>query len=294
MGKVFPREGQGPGSETRARAGIPGNRNRNATSRTGSRDGTLIAYRSAGQDRSIADRSRSPFSTNRGGIMKGIRSLSALVAAGVLLLVAGTSAAAPKNYTFTGKFTSNRGILINIPVVGDTPCAGVGPVQPADHVGPRSDRAAHPGQHDLDDDAAESHTGGAPVQSVRERRQGRLSSASGSMPARRSPPPGAGVGGTFVVPTKALMHPLPGVTTAIHVQERHPGRSSSPRASRSRARADATLVMTAPPTKSATGGGAVWKANWRKFQKNAHLDAAGSRSGRRCSATAGASRAAPT
>src|SRR5687767_1912084 len=57
--------------------------------------------------------------------MKNIRSLSALITAAVLL-VAGTSTAAPKNYVFTGKFTSNRGILINIPVVGDTPCAGVG------------------------------------------------------------------------------------------------------------------------------------------------------------------------
>ena len=54
--------------------------------------------------------------------MKITRSLSSVVALAVALSAASATAA---TYTFGGKFTSNRGLLINIPVVGNTPCAGL-------------------------------------------------------------------------------------------------------------------------------------------------------------------------
>ena len=43
-----------------------------------------------------------------------------------LVLLAGAAGAEPKHYVFTGKFTSNRGALVNIPVGGVVPCGGVG------------------------------------------------------------------------------------------------------------------------------------------------------------------------
>src|SRR5258707_15533843 len=60
-----------------------------------------------------------------GRAVKIMRPLSGWIA-GALLLVATQSTAAPKTYVYTGKFTSNRGILINIPVGGVVPCGGVG------------------------------------------------------------------------------------------------------------------------------------------------------------------------
>src|SRR5258705_1080735 len=43
-----------------------------------------------------------------------------------ILLVATTVSAAPKQYILTGKLTSNRGTMINIPQVGTVACGGVG------------------------------------------------------------------------------------------------------------------------------------------------------------------------
>src|SRR5437867_12112310 len=57
--------------------------------------------------------------------MKRVASRCVLVI-GALVLVAAASTAAPKNYVYTGKFTSNRGALVNIPVGGVVPCGGVG------------------------------------------------------------------------------------------------------------------------------------------------------------------------
>src|SRR5258705_5671703 len=54
-----------------------------------------------------------------------IRFSSALSAIAVTMLETGASAA-PKAYVFTGKITSNRGTLINIPQVGNVGCGGVG------------------------------------------------------------------------------------------------------------------------------------------------------------------------
>ena len=53
--------------------------------------------------------------------MRLARSLLPMVASGALLLMSGSALAG--TYGFTGKFTSNRGKIINIPMVGNTPCA---------------------------------------------------------------------------------------------------------------------------------------------------------------------------
>src|SRR5262245_31904658 len=61
------------------------------------------------------------------------RTLRSLTAFAALVLVA--SSAHATYYTFTGKFVSNRGTFITIPVVGNTPCPSLtimsGPGLPA-------------------------------------------------------------------------------------------------------------------------------------------------------------------
>src|SRR6266403_4994988 len=52
--------------------------------------------------------------------------LPAVLLGAALVFSASSSSAAPKTYVLTGKFTSNRGAFINIPLTGNTPCAGVG------------------------------------------------------------------------------------------------------------------------------------------------------------------------
>ncbi len=55
--------------------------------------------------------------------MRAFRSVASLLTLAALVL--GSTAAGAATYTFAGKFTSNRGLLINIPVVGNVPCAGL-------------------------------------------------------------------------------------------------------------------------------------------------------------------------
>jgi hypothetical protein len=201
--------------------------------------------------------------------MKVIQSLSAHVAAGVLVLVAGTSTAAPKNYVFTGKFTSNRGVLINLPVVGDTPCAGVGlsnlrimsgPGLTGPHtlgsmtlmtMQPNPTPAVHPFDQFANGHKADYY-------------------CVGFAPGKKLTSTGIGVGGQFTVPTKALLHPFPGMTTAIHVPNATPIIQLASSALITGPRKVGTLLNSTSPSKSATVGMA-WKNNWRKFQKNAHL-----------------------
>src|SRR5262245_59128977 len=57
----------------------------------------------------------------QGDLMRIGRSLTSLFACAAVVLV--STAAFAAQYSFTGKFTSNRGKIINIPVVGNTPCA---------------------------------------------------------------------------------------------------------------------------------------------------------------------------
>ena len=54
--------------------------------------------------------------------MRTIRSLTSLSVLTAFVLLAAQAQAAG-TFTFAGKFTSNRGKIINIPMVGNTPCA---------------------------------------------------------------------------------------------------------------------------------------------------------------------------
>ncbi|TMA35668.1 MAG: hypothetical protein E6J87_03050 [Deltaproteobacteria bacterium] len=153
--------------------------------------------------------------------MKLVQSLSALFGAGALLLAAATSTAAPRNYTFTGKFTSNRGTLINLPVVGDTPCAGVGLSNLRIMSGP-----GLTGPHTV-----LSMTGMSmqpnPTPTMHNFSQfanGNKADyyCAGFNPGKKLTSTGLGAGGKFTIPTRALLHPSTCRTP--------PRSSSSPRA----------------------------------------------------------------
>src|SRR5439155_3912976 len=159
--------------------------------------------------------------SNRGGTMKLVQSLSALFGAGALLLAAATSTAAPRNYTFTGKFTSNRGTLINLPVVGDTPCAGVGLSNLRIMSGP-----GLTGPHTI-----LSMTGMSmqpnPTPTMHPFSQfangdKRDYGCVGFNPGIKVITTGAGAGGQFVLPDHVLRQPFPTMTTAVHIPNATP------------------------------------------------------------------------
>ena len=201
--------------------------------------------------------------------MKVIRALSALFAVGGVVLVAGTSTAAPKNYVFTGKFTANLGILINLPVVGDTPCAGVGLANLRIMSGP-----GLTGPHTLFSMTAMTMQPN-PTPTMAKHQFNQFANGDkfdyycvGYNPGKKVVTTGAGVGGQFTVPVKALFHPFPGMTTAIHVPNATPVIQLASSAQISGPRNFGSLLLSSSPSKSATAGMA-WKNNWRKFQKNA-------------------------
>jgi hypothetical protein len=194
--------------------------------------------------------------------MKSIRSVSALLVAGALMLVAGASTAAPKNFVFTGKFTSNRGILINIPVVGDTPCgggagklsnlrimSGPGLTGALMSMQPNPTPMTHKFSQFANGDKADY-------------------GCAGVVPGKKLTTTGAGVGGQFTIPSMVLSHKLPKVTTAIHVPNATPVIQLATSFAITGPKKVGTLIMSTSPSKSATSA-MKWKANWRKFQKNA-------------------------
>src|SRR5439155_20949553 len=79
---------------------------------------------------------------------------------------------------------------------------------------------------------------------------------------------GAGVGGQFVVPDHVHNNPFPTMTTAIHVPNATPVIELATAFSITGPRKTATLFKAQPPYKTGVTT-AMWKANWRKFQKNA-------------------------
>ena len=60
--------------------------------------------------------------------MRAIRNIALVAASAAIVLVAASVSAAPKQYIFTGKFSSSRGFLINIPQVGTPACGGANPL----------------------------------------------------------------------------------------------------------------------------------------------------------------------
>ena len=201
--------------------------------------------------------------------MKGIRSLSVLGATAALVLVATASTAVPKNYVFTGKFTSNRGILINIPVVGNTPCAGAGLANLRIMSGP-----GLTGPHTLFSMTAMTMQPN-PTPTMAKHQFNQFANGDkfdygcvGYNAGKKIQTTGAGAGAPFTVPTMVLNHPFLGFTTAVHVPNATPVIQLATSFKISGPNKVGTLIMSTSPSKSATVGMA-WKNNWRKFQKNA-------------------------
>jgi hypothetical protein len=186
-----------------------------------------------------------------------------------MLLVAFAAAAAPKNYTLTGKFTSNRGSFINIPVVGNVPCAGAGLSNLRVMTGPglTGHSALSMTMIKQPNPTPVVHPNSVPANGTA---MNDFRCAGGV--AKPVVTTGAGVGGTFTVPTMILAKPLPGVTKAVQVKNAPAIIQLATSFAITGPHKVGTLIMSTNPTLSP---GAKWKANWRKFQKNAHLQQTG-------------------
>ena len=137
--------------------------------------------------------------------MKSIRFSSALSAMAVLMLVSGASAA-PKQYIFTGKITSNRGTLINIPQVGNAACGGVGLSKLSIMSGPNMPTIPQP------------VTPAARTMTVPANAFG----CAGNVAGKKITTTGAGVGGAFVMPTMVFSRPNQTYVAAVHVPNATP------------------------------------------------------------------------
>jgi hypothetical protein len=123
----------------------------------------------------------------------------------VLSSIAGSAHAAPKSYIFSGKLTSNRGAFINIPVVGNTPCPGIGLANLTVMNGPGGKTVPAP----------VTPAGPFPGTSANQAGYGCV----GFVPGRKITTTGAGVGGAFVMPTKVFSRPFQSYVAAIGVHQ---------------------------------------------------------------------------
>ena len=137
--------------------------------------------------------------------MKSIRVSSALTAAAVLMLVSGASAA-PKQYIFTGKITSNRGTLINIPQVGNASCGGAGLSKLTIMSGPGGKTVPVPITPTMRTMTVGANNYGC----------------AGNVAGKKITTTGAGVGGQFVIPTKVFSRPFNSYVAAVHVPNATP------------------------------------------------------------------------
>jgi hypothetical protein len=123
----------------------------------------------------------------------------------VAFALAGAPAAnaAPKSYVFTGKFTSNRGLFINLPVVAAAPCNGVGLSNltvmrgPGGAIVPAPNTPAGP----FPGDPANAYGFGC----------------VGIVAGKKLTTTGAGAGGAFVMPTMVLTRPFNSYVAAVDV-----------------------------------------------------------------------------
>jgi hypothetical protein len=123
----------------------------------------------------------------------------------VLVLAAGGSAAAPKSYVFSGKFTSSRS-LINVPVVGNVPCGGVGISKLTLMSGPGGKVVPAP-------------------TTPANRTMTKVAAAYGCVgfvPGKKIVTTGAGAGGAFVMPTQVFSKPFGSYVAAIHIPNATP------------------------------------------------------------------------
>lgn len=125
------------------------------------------------------------------------------------MLLFGSTASAQNTYSLAGKFTSNRGLIINIPVVGNTPCANDLTIMsgPGGMVVPA-----------FTTPAARTMTKGANVQTTMMTATlydlGCVKVKDGETITTT----GAGVGGAFTIPTAAFSKPLPTAARAVEVK----------------------------------------------------------------------------
>ena len=182
----------------------------------------------------------------------------------LLVLVAASAGAAPKNYVFTGKFTSNRGLLINFPLGGVKPCGGVGLSNLRIMSGP-----GLTGPHTVF-----SMTGMSmqpnPTPTMHDFSQFANGffkdyGCAGSVPGRKLTTTGAGVGGAFVMPDHVLWNPPGG--SAAHLPNATPVRQFFTSWAITGPRKLETLKTPPPGT---GGSSSLFNGNWRKFQKGAY------------------------
>ena len=123
----------------------------------------------------------------------------------VLMLVSGASAA-PKVYVFTGKLTSSRGTMINIPQVATAACGGVGLSNLTIMSGPGGTMVPIPTTPTM-------HT--------------KVNVANGfgcapNLKGKKLTTTGAGAGGAFVFPTKVFSRPFNSYVAAVKVPNATP------------------------------------------------------------------------
>jgi hypothetical protein len=127
----------------------------------------------------------------------------ALWLSALLSVFAGTASAAPRSYLFTGKFTSNRGLFINIPLVATVPCNGVGLSNLTVMQGPGGAVVPAPA-------TPPGPFPGAPANNYG-------FGCAGHLAGKKLTTTGAGVGGAFVMPTMVLTRPFNSYVAAVAV-----------------------------------------------------------------------------
>jgi hypothetical protein len=138
--------------------------------------------------------------------VRHMRSAVPLSLISLLMLVGAGASAAPKSYVFSGKLTSNRGSLLNIPMVGNVACSGVGLANFTVMFGPGGKVVPAP------------NTPPGPFPGVPANPFGCV----GNVPGKKITTTGAGVGGAFVMPTKVFSRPFGSYVAALHVPNATP------------------------------------------------------------------------
>jgi len=122
------------------------------------------------------------------------------------ILVATAVGAAPKQYIFIGKITSNRGTMINIPQVGNVPCNGVGLSNLTVMSGPGGAMVPAPATPTMHSMVNVANAFGC----------------AGHLPGKKITTTGAGVGGGFVMPAKVFSRPFNSYVAAVKVPNATP------------------------------------------------------------------------
>jgi hypothetical protein len=129
------------------------------------------------------------------------RRLALPFAAWVSLALCSAASAAPKTYVFTGKLTSSRGVIIDIPLIGSAPCNGVGQSNLTVGMGPGGAVVPAPNTPPGPFPGANADFFGCVPH----------------VPGKKITTTGAGAGGAFVMPTMVFSKPFGSYVAAINV-----------------------------------------------------------------------------